>query len=68
MPWLAFPEKLIIMNNFKQRSLTGIGLVVLITTTLLLGQYAFIALMLVVNLLSLTEFYRLLGFSQKGLL
>jgi phosphatidate cytidylyltransferase len=48
------------MNNFTLRTLTGIGLVVLVLAAVLFGPYSFTALLVLISLLSLREFYRLL--------
>lgn len=52
------------MNNFKKRVITGLGLVVVILTAIKLGPLYFVALLLLINLLSLQEFYRLLDTPQ----
>lgn len=49
----------ITINNFTQRLLTGVGLVLAITTAISFGVYSFVFLMLAINLLALLEFYRL---------
>ncbi len=47
------------MNNLTQRAITGIALVLLITVSVSWSPYSFICLILVIDLLSLLEFYRL---------
>ncbi|GAB2981368.1 phosphatidate cytidylyltransferase [Mucilaginibacter puniceus] len=49
------------MTNVLKRLTTGVLLVILITLAVINGAYSFIALILLINLLSLLEFYRLLG-------
>ncbi len=48
------------MSNFATRTLTGGGLVALTLAAVWFGPYSFTALLLLINLLSLQEFYRLL--------
>ncbi|MGN6394430.1 MAG: phosphatidate cytidylyltransferase [Mucilaginibacter sp.] len=48
------------MNNFARRTLTGAGLVILIVTAIWVGPYSFTGLILLINMLSLMEFYHLL--------
>jgi phosphatidate cytidylyltransferase len=48
------------MSNLTQRTLTGGGLVILIVTAVWLSPYSFAALLLMINLLGLQEFFRLL--------
>lgn len=48
------------MTNFTIRTLTGSGLVILIVAAVWFGPYSFAALMLLINVLGLYEFYRLL--------
>lgn len=52
------------MNSFVTRSLTGIVLVVTITASVLAGMYSFIALLFIINLLALNEFYKLVAREQ----
>jgi len=52
------------MNSFVTRSLTGIAIVVTITASVLAGMYTFIALLLIINLLALNEFYKLVAREQ----
>ena len=47
------------MSSFITRSITGIVLVTTITAAVLAGRYTFIILLFVINLLALTEFYKL---------
>lgn len=48
------------MTNFIRRTLTGSGLVIVILAAVWLGPYSFTVLLLLIDLLSLQEFYRLL--------
>ena len=48
------------MTNFALRTLTGTGLVAVILSAIWFGPYSFVALLLLIDLLSLQEFYRLL--------
>lgn len=48
------------MTNFTQRTLTGTGLVTVILPAIWFGPYSFIALLLLIAVLSLQECYRLL--------
>lgn len=48
------------MSNFKKRLITGAGLFVVVMAGIWLGPYGFTVLLLVINYLSLQEFYRLL--------
>jgi phosphatidate cytidylyltransferase len=46
-------------DNLIKRAITGIALAAIITLAISLSQYSFILLVLLINLLSLQEFYRL---------
>lgn len=48
------------MTNLMLRTLTGSGLVILVLAAVWFGPYSFTALLLLITLLSLREFYRLL--------
>lgn len=48
------------MTNLNRRTLTGGGLVIVIVTAVWLGRYSFTALLLLIDILCLLEFYRLL--------
>jgi phosphatidate cytidylyltransferase len=48
------------MTEINKRMLTGSGLVILVVVAVWLGFYSFTVLLLVINVLSLNEFYRLL--------
>jgi len=50
----------VMKTNFIRRTLTGAGLVAVILSAVWLGPYTFVALLLLINLLSLREFYHLL--------
>ncbi|OQP63833.1 phosphatidate cytidylyltransferase [Niastella vici] len=54
------------MNNLAQRAITGLILTAIIIAAISLSVYSFILLMLVINVLTLLEFYRL--FQTVGLL
>jgi len=54
------------MNNFKQRVLTGIGLIIVILLLTNLGMYSFVAMIAIINLMALTEFYRLVAVSKAA--
>jgi phosphatidate cytidylyltransferase len=45
------------MNNFWQRTLTGIGFVIVMLAAIYFSKYSFMALFFVINLLALQEFY-----------
>jgi phosphatidate cytidylyltransferase len=47
------------MNNVIQRSFTGLTLMAISIAVVLISQYSFIFLLLVINILGLWEFYRL---------
>lgn len=47
------------MNNFTQRTLTGIVIVALVTTAILFSVYTFLLLCFIAATIGLTEFYRL---------
>jgi len=49
------------MSSFVTRSLTSIVIVITITASVLAGVYSFIALLFVINLLALSEFYKLIA-------
>jgi phosphatidate cytidylyltransferase len=49
------------MTNFIRRTLTGSGLVTVILVAVWLGPYSFTVLLLLIDLFSLQEFYRLLA-------
>jgi len=51
------------MNNFTQRTFTGIIFVVVMAGAVVFSQYTFIFLFFAINLLGLMEFYRLLNSS-----
>jgi phosphatidate cytidylyltransferase len=51
------------MTNFIRRTLTGSGLIIVILAAVWLSPYSFTALLLLINLLSLREFYHLLDAS-----
>jgi phosphatidate cytidylyltransferase len=48
------------MSNLTQRAITGVALVLVITTLISFNVYSFIVLILTIDLLSLLEFYRLI--------
>jgi phosphatidate cytidylyltransferase len=52
------------MSNFTQRTITGIIIVVVITSAILFSQYSFIFLLLIINILGLLEFFNLLDSQQ----
>lgn len=47
------------MNNFFQRVLTGAALILVITSAAYCNRYTFVSLILLIDILSLSEFYRL---------
>jgi len=51
-----------VADNFKKRTLTGAGLVFVITISVVAGPVSFVLLMLAINIFSLAEFYRLFSF------
>ncbi|MFD2872918.1 phosphatidate cytidylyltransferase [Mucilaginibacter ximonensis] len=53
------------MSNFTKRTLTGIGLIVVVLTAVWLGAFCFAGLLLLINLLGLHEFYRMLETSPN---
>ncbi len=48
-----------VLDNLKQRTLTGLGLAIIITVSIMASRFSFILLILTINILSLKEFYRL---------
>jgi len=52
------------MSSFIKRCLTGIVIVIAITISVLGGTYSFIALLMVINLQALNEFYKLIAREQ----
>lgn len=59
MSWVFDFLQISKMSSFITRSITGIVLVTTITAAVLMGHYTFIILLFVINLLALTEFYKL---------
>lgn len=55
------------MNNLKQRTLTGIALILVIIIFINLGVYTFVILLLTINLGGLFEFYRLVQVTKAGM-
>lgn len=55
------------MNNLKQRTLTGITLIIAIVILINLGTYTFTALLLAINLGGVLEFYRLVRVTKAGI-
>ena len=53
------------MKNLVQRTVSGILYLVIIIGSLLMGKYTFGALFMIVMLISLTEFYNLMGIQTK---
>lgn len=52
------------MNNFTQRAITGLGLIMVILFLTQMGAYSFIAMILSINLGALMEFYRLVSLTR----
>lgn len=48
-----------VADNLKERTLTGIGIAIIITISIIESRFSFIFLILAINVLSLNEFYRL---------
>ena len=55
----AIKQDKIFSTNFWLRLLTGFGLVILITNCVVYGPYSLIALVLLINIFGLNEFYAL---------
>jgi len=52
------------MSNILQRTATGVAIVTVITSAVMLGAYSFLVLCFLINLFGLIEFYRLFAINE----